>query len=267
MSDKLGFLDAPGAAEASAAPATPAAPAPFPEPASSGPARDEQGRFASPAAPATPEAAAAATGDPGASTGGPAATPATPVEPGHVPITALLEEREKRQAATAAREALERQLAEIRAAQAPPPELTRDQQLEAALYNQNLRASRRFAEREYGKDTVAQIHDWAAARCDQDPAFNAQMRSSEDPYEAAYQAYNREQILRTVKPADLAAFKAWQSAQAQAGANGGVHPAATANTHQAAPPRSLATASGTGGAGAPHVPVGPGMAFANAITR
>jgi hypothetical protein len=143
-------------------------------------------------------------------------------------------------------------------------------QVEVALYSQNLRASRRFAEREYGKDSVAMIHDWATRRCDEDPHFNQQMRSSDDPYEAAILAYNREQILRTVKPDDLAAFKAWQAAQAavqgQNTANPrqrGGHPA----TLSKPVPRSLATASGTGGAGAPHTPMGPGQAFANALNR
>ncbi len=268
MSDKLGFLDAQGAAEASATPGVPAPASPTPEPsyatASEGrPARDEHGRFASYAKASEAEASAASTGVPGASAALGAEASAQAPEPGHVPISALLDEREKRQAEKAAREALERQLAEWKAQQTPPRELTRDEQLEAALYNQNLRASRRFAEREYGKETIAAVHDWAARRCDEDPRFNAEMRSSEDPYEAAFQAYNREQILQTVKPNDLAAFKAWQSAQAQAGAPS----LATAQSAAAAVPRSLATASGTGGAGAPHVPVGPGMAFAKAINR
>jgi len=151
------------------------------------------------------------------------------------------------------------------AAEAPPP-MTRDEQLEAALYDQNLRSSRRFAEREYGKETVAAVHDWAARRCDEDPRFNQEMRNSPDPYEAAYQAYHREQILQTVKPNDLAAFKAWQAAQAGAGQTT-THQGAAPQGASTSVPRSLVTASGTGGAGAPHVPVGPGMAFASAITR
>lgn len=191
-------------------------------------------------------------------------------EDGHVPISALLDEREKRQAERAQRESLERQIADIRAQAMPPRELAPTEQLEVALYSQNLRASRRFAEREYGKDSVATIHDWATRRCDEDPNFNQQMRLSDDPYEAAIQAYNREQVLRTVRPDDLAAFKAWQAAQAAAEGRSpthsrerGSHP----STLVKPVPRSLATASGTGGAGAPHVPIGPGLAFANAINR
>jgi len=194
----------------------------------------------------------------------PATTPAAPRprEDGHVPISALLDEREKRQVEKATREALERQIAEMRAQAQPQRELEPTEALEVALYAQNLRASRRFAEREYGKDTIASVHDWAARRCDEDPHFNQQMSSSDDPYEAAYQAYNREQILRTVKHGDLAAFKAWQSAQPAAG-----QPTPSAASPAPVPPRSLATASGTGGAGAPHVPVGPGQAFMSAIPR
>jgi hypothetical protein len=158
----------------------------------------------------------------------------------------------------------------MRAELAPQRELAPTEHLEVALYSQNLRASRRFAEREHGKENIASVHDWAIRRCDEDPIFNHQMRSSEDPYEAAYQAYNREQILQAVKPDDLDAFKAWQAAQAAAS---GQHPAHLRDrgghptTSRTPVPRSLATASGTGGAGAPHVPIGPGQAFANAINR
>jgi hypothetical protein len=250
MSDKLGFLEGPAPVEVDAAPATAMlAEDRSPLSAESGRVRDEQGRFA--ASTVTPNAPARGE------------TPAPqPPEPGHVPISALLDEREKRQAEKAAREALERQVEQMRLAREPRHQLTRDQQLEMAVYNQNLRASRRFAEREHGKDTIAAVHDWAARRCDEDPHFNAQMRASEDPYEAALQAYHREQILRTVKPNDLAAFKAWQAAQAAAGQ----YPAHS-SARSMSVPRSLATASGTGGAGRPHVPTGPGQAFASAIPR
>ena len=115
--------------------------------------------------------------------------------------------------------------------------------LQSALYAQNLRFSRRFAEREYGKEAVAAVHGWAAAKCDADPAFNRAMRESDDPYEAAKQAYDREQVLSVVGPKDLDAFKAWRASQ--------VSP----------PPRSLATAPGAGAAGKAHVTVGDGEAF------
>jgi hypothetical protein len=226
------------------------------EQAGGGRQRDEHGRFASAASTETPavETPPAATPEP----------PAQP-EPQHAPITALLDEREKRQEAQRKAEALERQLAEMRSQQQPPPPLEPTEALQVALYQQNLRASRRFAEREYGKDQIAAVHEWAVRKCDEDPIFNEQMRSSEDPYEAAYQAFNRDKILAEVKPDDFAAFKAWREAQAQAAS---VQSAPSPQSAPAAPvPRSLATASGTGGAGQPHVPVGPGQAFASVINR
>jgi len=188
---------------------------------------------------------------------------ATP-EPGQVPISALLDERDKRQAAEKARADYERQLEVLRQTQAPQQPPPADVQVRQALYDQHLRASRRFAEREYGKDTVAQVHDWAFQRCAEDPIFNQQMLASEDPYEAAQQAFNREQILAEVSPDRLAAFKAWEAAQAAAEASPTPNRAAAAPP----PPRSLATATNAGGPGAATtVNIGPGEAFSAAITR
>ncbi len=159
---------------------------------------------------------------------------------------AMQDERDKRQA-------LEKQLAEFRARETPPAPVPLEAQFEQRLYAQNLLTSRRFAESQYGKDEVALVHDWAAAKCDADPLFNQRMRSSDHPYEEAMQAFNRDKIVAEVSPGDLDAFKAWKSAQAQAAQP---QPAA-----QAAP-RSLATAPGNGAAGKAAVPVGEGQAFA-----
>ncbi len=152
----------------------------------------------------------------------------------HAPIAALRSEREKRQAA-------ERELAALKAE--PPADTGR---LETALQAQTLLVSRKFADRQYGAETMAQVHDWATARCDADPGFNQRMRISDDPYEAAMQAWRREQVLEAVQPDDLEAFKAWKAGQ---------------SATPPAPPRSLATAPGNGAAGRPHVPVGDGEAY------
>jgi hypothetical protein len=187
-----------------------------------------------------------------------AETPPAP-EPGHVPLSAVLDEREKRQAAEKAlRELQERLAAQQPAAPAPP-----EAQVQAALYQQNLRNSRRFAEREYGKDLIATVHDWAVERCDADPHFNAAMRSSDDPYEAAVQAYNRDQLAAKVTPDRFAAFEAWEKAQAALQAQ----PAAqTPQPAAPTPPRSLAEAPGSGLRGGPATEIGDGVAFGAAIT-
>lgn len=207
--------------------------------------RGPDGKFAAKAAPEAPEAP----------------EKPSPPEPGHVPLSAVLDEREKRQASEKALKALQDQLeAERRDWQAQnPPDAA--QQAAEQRYADNLRFSRKFAEREYGKELTASVHDWAVAKCDADPFFNAQMRASEDPYEAAIQAYNREQIAAQVSPADFEAFKAWQAAQAAA--------PLTAQTPQPvapAPPRSLANAAGSGLKGEAASEMGEGTAFNATIT-
>jgi hypothetical protein len=139
---------------------------------------------------------------------------------------AMQEERERRQA-------LEAELAALRNDREPSSTTLAERDLGVTVYANNLRVSRRFAEREYGREVVAAVHDWAAARCDSDPAFNARMRASDDPYEAAKQAYDQEQPLRHATPSLL----------------------------DTPPPRSLATAPGNGAVGKPHVPVGDGNAY------
>ena len=183
-------------------------------------------------------------------------------EPGLVPLAALLDERDKRKK-------FEDQLRELQRQANPPATPEPTEVLQAQRYADNLRFSRKFAEREYGKDTIATVHDWVVAKCDADPAFNEQMRQSEDPYEAAYQAYNRAQLeplIADVKPADFAAFKAWQAQQAA----GDPIPAQQPPAAQAAPvavPKSLVNAPGNGAAGKPFVDQRPGAAFEAAIPR
>jgi hypothetical protein len=171
----------------------------------------------------------------------PVAPAPPPPEPGHVPLAAMLDERDKRQA-------LEKRLADYQAreealarAAADPPGL--EAQVEQRLYAANLNASRRFAEREYGKETVATVHQWAADRCDADPIFNQQMRSADDPYEAAMQAYNRDRVAAEVTAGDLDAFRAWKAATAQVQA---ATPVPSPSSPAVAIPRSLANAPGNG---------------------
>jgi len=256
--EPLGFLAEQSVEKPAApAPAEPQAEAqpPVAEPASETRQRGPDGKFLPKAAEAAPAPAKAPeTAAPTATAPAPAAA-----EPGHIPISALLDEREKRQA-------LEKQLAAIEAQRQPPPQLNPGEQQQLSQYQMNLRVSRKFAEREYGKEQIAQIHDWAFERCATDPVFNQQMMASEDPYEAAYQAFNRERVLSEVQPSELDEFKAWKAAKAQVQA---AQPAAASAQQPAAQPlpRSLASAPGNGAAGAAHVPVGEGEAFGAAFGR
>jgi len=189
------------------------------------------------------------------------------LQAGHVPIAAMLDEREKRQAAERRARDLEdwkRQQEEVFAQPLPP-----DQVLAAQRYQDNLRYSRKFAERQFGKELIDQVHQWAYDRAERDPYFNAEMAAHDDPYEAAVLAYNHEQVLQAVSPADLEAFRAWKAAQAQApGETPALQTPARAN-HVAPkpPPVSLANASGTGALGANAVPTGEGEAYASLFRK
>lgn len=225
------------------------------EPAASAPERGPDGKFlakapeSQPAQQAAPEAPLAPQ------------TPAPAAEPAHAPLSALLDEREKRQAAERRAQQLQSQWEEAQRANLPPP--TPQDQFQAELYAQRLDMSRMFAESRYGAEEVAALHDWAFAKCAADPLFNEQMRSSRNPYEEAAQARNREIITAKVTPDRLAAFEAWEQAQAQAA---GADPAPSSQSAVAPPPRSLAQAPGSGLRGnAAPIEIGEGAAFAAAI--
>ena len=114
----------------------------------------------------------------------PVAEPVTPPEakpePGYVPINVVLDEREKRQK-------LEAEMAQYRAQQQPQQKAPdrwedpegfdayRDQKVQAAIYEQNLRFSERMATVEHGAEVVKQAKEWGITRCNEDPYFNAKV--------------------------------------------------------------------------------------------
>lgn len=275
--DPLDFLDGKEPADAPVAEQQPtAAPQAEPpasaEPSQDGPARGPDGKFISsqaqpaPAQPAVPE---------------PAPQPvAQPVEPGHVPISAMLDEREKRQA-------LERQLAELQRQQQPAPKAPdryedpdgydrfMQEQTDQRLYDMRVEMSERFAESRYGAETVQKAVDWGYQRCASDPHFNAQVRANPDPIAFVVQQHQREEMYSTVGDKfDLAqyqAFLAWQAAQTaqpngqqQSQSQPATAPAPATPAVQP-PPRSLVHApqAGGGSSGA----LSPEDAFAGAFPK
>jgi hypothetical protein len=190
-------------------------------------------------------------------------------EPGHVPLAAMLDEREKRRAA-------ERRLAEVeaRAAEAqaraadaqaqqadPAPDPARDAQLWAL----RMDLSRELAVSRHGEEEADALQQWGVARCDADPAFNAQVYRSRNPYEFIRQARQREQLLTEVKPEDLDDYRAWKAAKASQDRPSTMNAGGPGPT---APPRSLADAPNAGGAGAhSDLQIGPGTAFSQTIRR
>lgn len=253
MSNPLDFLEGGNTSEPEPATVPAAEPAPEPQAAETAPEAPQD----APERPRGPDGKFIPSEPKDASTAPPdaPATPLTDKELGGT-LKALLDTRDRAQAAERERD----ELRAWRAAQEPGEPQSFEAAMEARLYAQNLTVSRRFAERQYGKEAVAEVHDWAAAKCNEDPAFNQQMRSSDDPYEAAMQARNRDQIASEVTPEAFAQFKAWKASQPATPATPPPPVAASPP-----PPRSLANASGTGAVGQEHVPTGEGNAYAAAF--
>lgn len=225
------------------------------ETVSEGRQRDEHGRFASAA---SSEPAPAET--PPAATPEPSATP--PVEPGHVPLSVVLDEREKRQAAQAERDALAKRIAELEAARTPTEPEAPEERTQAELHRLRDQTQRLSVEVEHGKASVAEAYKWAFERCETDKDFNAQMAARiglvGNPYQVAVEAHRQHAELE-----EFNAWKATRNAPAPATADPTPTPQSTAPT----PPRSLANAPGNGGAGVAHVPVHPGAAFGSLFNR
>jgi hypothetical protein len=236
-----------------------------PEAAAEGQPRGPDGKFlpkeAEPAPEAAPEPVQAQQPEPAPE----------PREPAHVPVSALQEERQKRQA-------LEQRLAALeQRQQAPPPEppdryqdpeaweAWRDEQIETRLFNERLNTSERFARKEYGSETVEKVQQWAIERGQQDPLFGMKLRQHPDPYEFAVQEWKRDQVFASLKdPSELDQFLAWKAQQA----NPQPQPSAPAPIPQPSPPpRSLASAPSAGTAKPGEQPVGPGVAFDSVFTR
>jgi hypothetical protein len=197
-----------------------------------------------------------------------------PREPAHVPVSALQEERQKRQALEQRLAALEQQRQ-----QAPPPEppdryqdpeaweAWRDEQIETRLFNERLNTSERFARKEYGSETVEKVQQWAVERGQQDPLFGMKLRQHPDPYEFAVQEWKRDQVFAALKdPSELDQFLAWKAQQANPQPPPAEAPA-PATPAPSPPPRSLASAPSAGTAKPGEQPVGPGVAFDAVFTR
>lgn len=224
-----------------AAPAAEATPEPVP--AAEGQPRDAGGKFA----PIVPAVEAAPAVEPVVAA--PAApVPTPPPEQAFAPLAALLDERDKRQAAEKRAKELEdwRTQQEAQARRQPPPDPTQDpeafrqhqaQQLDQVFWDQRLEMSRGFAEMRHGAETTAKAYEWGLERCDADPYFNAKVRASKDPIGLVVGEWQREQLLAKVTPEDLAAFETWKQAQAAPAPVGVAHQLAAA---PAAPPTPLA---------------------------
>lgn len=205
----------------------------------------EQPEVAEEEAQAKPEAQVEPEG-----TGEPAEPPSAPEEKSRdVPFVALMDEREKRQAAQRELEEVRKKMAEYeRNAQQPKekpdffenPEAVVQQHVTAV----KLQQSKFLAEKEYGPDVVAEAY----AYFDKHPKESEALLNHPSPFHAAVEHYQRQQFLEQMGPNP----KAWIDAQVEAQLAERLAQTPTPK----APPPSMAKAPSTGGER-----ISPGSAF------
>lgn len=197
----------------------------------------------------------------------PQGEPAEQVEtdPKQVPLAALKEEREKRQA-------LEREFAALKARVDQPQQVAQQQQrqpipdayedpegynayleqrIAQAMWAERAERSGRDAERTYGKDTVEAAILWAQAEGAKDPTLGQRVQRQSSPVEFVVQEYQRSQTLQALQGKSLddylqeqAVAKGWIVSQAD-----GATVPSQQKPSSPTPPKSLSRAPGNGGVG------------------
>lgn len=167
-------------------------------------------------------------------------------DPGFVPITVVLDEREKRKELEAQLRQLQQQQPREQPKVPDPlddPEGFREYQTSYAAnqaLNVKLELSEDVARDKFGDELVDKARDWALQRFGQNPGFQAQVFAQRNPYKFVVEQYQREQIASQVSLDDFAQFQAWKAAQAQ------VAPAPAAPVAATPPPASLVNAPSAG---------------------
>jgi hypothetical protein len=178
--------------------AAPAAEAPVVEPTPTEPAPAVE---AAPAAEAQPE---------------PALTPPAPTpEPTdrHVPITALLDEREKRQAAEREAEQLRAKIPQAQPANMPDPyedpqgfEQHVQSRVQEVIKTERLNTSYQIATVRHGREAVEEARVWAIDRAQKDPAFSASLDMQSDPVDWIVHQHKRDGLLSQIGDKSLEDF-------------------------------------------------------------
>lgn len=177
-----------------------------------------------------------------------AAPPAEPKEERHIPITALLDEREKRQAKEREAEELRRQIAELR--QQMQPQEKRDflddpdaavaalqKQSQAMVIQTKLEMSRAIAEDKYGADLVQEAYSFF----DANPQLSAPLLAAPMPFVEAVKVYQRHKAMREMGD-DPVSYRARLEAEIREKLI-----AEQSQTKPKTPPPSIATAPGVSG--------------------
>lgn len=230
-----------------------------------GPSRGPDGKFVSTAAPESdPEPVVAQAGPEPE----PVAPPIPePTPPAHVPITALMDERDKRKAAEDRLRAIEAQ----QNRPSPPDRYEDPDAYEAhqrAIAQQQmltvkLDLSEDMARGKHGDEVINAVQQWATAKFSQSPALQQEVLSQRNPYEYAVKLYKQEQAFQQLGDSDLDAFLAWKAQQANPSQAAAAPASVIPQQPASRPPVSLASAPSAGGAA--HIPSGPGKAYERAF--
>lgn len=144
--------------------------------------------------------------------GEPAAPPAAPEErPAGIPISALLDEREKRQKAEREAEELRqyrrRQEEQQRAAQMKAPDLLENpdgrlqfeqQRIQHAMWNERLNMSEMIARQAHGEQAVTEAAEAFKAAVQQNPALQMELHRQANPYGFVMNWHRQQKVLTEI---------------------------------------------------------------------
>ena len=121
--------------------------------------------------------------------------PPTDKEPHSIPINALLDEREKRQAAQRELEETKKKLIEYeKSKSAEQPKLSPEQLIETRVLETKIQLSRYHAEKEYGKEIV----EAAVAWFDKNPDASWKFADSASPMHDAVEYYKKAKLVEDI---------------------------------------------------------------------
>ncbi len=176
----------------------------------------------------------------------------------NVPLSALLDERDRRKAEADRASMLEEQIARMtqgqqQQTQAPDPLEDPEafgsyvqQQVQMNAVNTTLNMSEVMARQSYGDEAVNAAQQWGRQRMQADPGFQQRVISSPHPYQTVMSEFQREYALHKLGDSTTGVddFLAWKAAQQQL-ADPQQQPAPP-GTQRTAPPKSIASAPSAG---------------------
>lgn len=187
----------------------------------------------------------------------PAAPPAAPEEKHQaIPISALMDEREKRQAAERRAQEIERRLQEFEAKSKPrvdfydnPEQAIAEERTnyQRALWNERLNMSEIVARQQHGDETVSAATEAFMQAAAQNPALGMDLQRQANPYGFVVNWHKQQSILAEIGN-DPAAYRERLRAEIMAEQQAAAAQVAPSPTQRPAtvPPRSMASAPAAG---------------------